>query len=113
MIESVDDRVRGHVLAPYHSSNGCFKYHPRQWVDRSGAAYRGRPLACVPEYHPRQWVDRSGAAYRTGGPLLLLFVISFLAPRVEKGRGEMGLPSAPLCRTVPEQSTHCRGWDSR
>jgi len=40
------------------------EYHPRQWVDRSGPAYRRRPRAASPEYHPRQWVDRSSPAYR-------------------------------------------------
>ena len=57
-------KVANQTFDSLHPREVSEEYHPRQWVDRSGAAYRGRPLACVPEYHPRQWVDRSSPAYR-------------------------------------------------
>src|SRR2546425_8944981 len=43
---------------------------PRQWVDRSGAAYNEGASTLFFESHPRQWVDRSGAAYNEGASSL-------------------------------------------
>ena len=58
------------------------EYHPRQWVDRSGAAYKRTRLDRFLEYHPRQWVDRSSPAF-IAAHRRSLFAFSPLAARGE------------------------------
>ncbi len=41
---------------------------------------------CFPEYHPREWVDRSGAAYNRGGPTLRFWLS--LSPRAARGEAK-------------------------
>jgi hypothetical protein len=53
----------------------------------------GRPDPFL-ESHPREWVDRSGAAYNRGGPTLRFWLS--LSPRAARERGKTGTSGAPL-----------------
>jgi hypothetical protein len=75
------------------------------------------------EYHPPQWVDCSGPAYKRAARPSSLFLLS-LSPRTARGEKEMktGIPvpwvgfgkqSISLCRLSMNNPPTARGWDFR